>query len=116
MFRILKAKIQRHTRSQFLRFPPSDLFEHIHTDIVNPLGISNEYNYVCTFIDRSIKWIEAIPMKNIISESVAKAFVGNLVSRFGVLLSLTSDCETQFISALFYEILILFESRTQSHN
>lgn len=48
-----KNKVIRHTKSEFGKFPPSDRFEHVHTDIVGPLEESEEYQYLCTFTNRA---------------------------------------------------------------
>jgi cleavage and polyadenylation specificity factor subunit 1 len=98
-----KSKINRHSRAPLEKFPPSDRFHHVHTDITI-LPESNGYRYLVTFIDRATRWPEAIPVKNITALTVAKVFVNHWVSRYGVPHILTSDRGKQFRSKLFDEL------------
>lgn len=99
-----KSKITRHTKSPIGSFPPSDRFEHVHVDLVGPLPISDGFRYLCTFIDRSTLWTEAIPILDISAENVARVFYRNWVARYGVPLRITSDRGPQFRSQLFNEL------------
>ena len=54
-----------------------------------------------TVIDRYTRWPEAIPLKNIEAQTVARAFVHNWVARFGVPANITSDRGSQFTSELW---------------
>ena len=97
------AKVQRHTRSELHQFPNSDRLEHVHTDIVGPLNESEGYTYLCTFIDRSTKWIEATPTRDVTAETIARTFFDTWISRYGVPLRVSSDRGAQFTSELFQE-------------
>lgn len=100
-----KSKIHRHTRSEPGSFPiPNGRFEHIHMDIVGPLPPSNGFQYILTIVDRFTRWPEAYPISNMTATTIAKTFVEQYISRFGIPLKLTTDRGSQFESKLFTEL------------
>lgn len=103
-----RNKIYRHTRSPSVPIPiPKGRFNHIHIDIIGPLPISETKRYILTIIDRFSRWPEAYPMEDINTKTIAKIFVQNYVSRFGVPTDITTDQGTQFESRFFAELLKL---------
>jgi transposase InsO family protein len=79
---------------------PARRFSHIHVDLVGPLPRSADgYSYLFTAVDRSTRWLEAIPLKDMSTASCADALIGGWVSRFGVPSLITSDRGTKFTSA-----------------
>ena len=106
------CKVTRHTVSPPGIFTPvSTRFEHVHVDIVGPLPHSNGYKYIFTCVDRFTRWPEAIPITDINTSTIAKAFIEAWISRFGVPLSLTSDRGSQFESNLWNKISSLLGIR-----
>lgn len=103
------TKVTRHTKSELENFPKASRFEHIHLDVV-VLGPDGEYKYLLTMIDRTTKWIEAIPLKDITAESIAINFFNAWVCRFGSPLKVTTDRGRQFTSELFNELCKLIGS------
>jgi len=95
------------TTRQFTASPlpiavPSRRFSHIHTDLVGPLPTSPEgFNYLMTIIDRSTRWLEAVPLSSTTAAACADALVAGWISRFGVPDNLTSDRGPQFTSQLW---------------
>jgi transposase InsO family protein len=81
---------------------PQRRFTHLHVDLVGLLPTSVEgFKYLFTIIDRSTRWVEAIPVKNIEAATIADALAAGWVSCFGVPAVITSDRSTQFRSAVW---------------
>lgn len=100
-----KAKVSRHVKSGVQKIHiPKGRFEHIHMDIVGPLPVSKGYRYILTIVDRTSRWPEAYPLKDITAGTVASAFLREYIPRFGVPLQITTDQGTQFTSAIFKEL------------
>jgi cleavage and polyadenylation specificity factor subunit 1 len=96
-----RGKIHRHTCLVFLPIPILQRhFSHLHVDLVGPLQYSNNYNYIFTIIDRTSKWMEAIPLSETSAAACAKALTFTWISRFGVPETITSDRGPQFTSNL----------------
>ncbi len=55
--------------------------------------------YILTIIDRSTRWVEAVPLKNMEAATCVENFVTGWVSRFDVPATVTSDRGSQFTSA-----------------
>jgi len=75
---------------------PIRRFEHIHTDLVGPLPISNGYQYCLTIIDRFTRWPEAIPVTDITTETITKRIFEEWITRYGTPARLTTDQGKQF--------------------
>jgi hypothetical protein len=77
-------------------------FCHVHVDLVGPLPASSDVHvYLLTIMDRSTRWVEAIPLCNMEANTCIDAFVANWAARFGVLAMVTTDWGAQFTSALW---------------
>lgn len=99
-----KAKISRHTRSLPRRIDvPDHRLSHVHLDIVK-LSESQGYAYCLTMIDRTTRWPHAVPMRNMLAETVAREFYRHWISMFGTPQVITTDQGTQFESELFQEL------------
>ncbi|XP_050703221.1 uncharacterized protein YagA-like [Eriocheir sinensis] len=98
--------VRHHTVSPPAAFTPrSSRLEHVHVDLVGPLPHSNGYKYLLTCVDRFTRWPEAVPVEDITTDTIARAFVNTWVSRFGTPLSLTSDRGSQFESNLWDKVM-----------
>ena len=101
-----KNKVQRHTVSNVVSFPPTERFQHVHVDIVGPLPTTQQgHRYLITMIDRHTKWPEAIPTDDITADIVAKTVYQHWITRFGCPTTLTSDQGRQFESQLFNNLM-----------
>jgi transposase InsO family protein len=81
---------------------PARRFTHIHVDIVGPLPAATcGSRYLFTVVDRSSRWLEALPMADMAASSCADALIAGWISRYGVPAQLTSDRGTQFTSAIW---------------
>jgi hypothetical protein len=95
-----RGKITRQATAAVQPIPiPGRRFSHIHVDFVGPLPVSKEgYRYLFTVIDRSTRWLEALPVKDLEAAKAADALVAGWIARFGVPVDITSDRGTQFCS------------------
>ena len=97
-----RSKVHKHTRAPLARFEPTERrFNHIHIDLVGPLPESQGNSYLLTAADRFTRWLEAVPIPNMETVTVARAYIQNWVARFGVPQHMTSDRGRQFISELW---------------
>ncbi|XP_076043752.1 uncharacterized protein LOC143026857 [Oratosquilla oratoria] len=66
--------------------------------------LSDDHRYLFTTINRSIRWLEAIPMKDITASSCTTAFLSGCICRFGLPEHVTSYRGTCFISRLWQSL------------
>jgi hypothetical protein len=84
---------------------PERRFTHLHVDLVGLLPTSAEgFKYLFTIIDRSTRWVEAIPVKNMEVATIADTLVAGWVSRFSVPAVIPSERGTQFTLAVWEEL------------
>lgn len=94
------------TPASFL--PPSVSFDHVHIDlVVGPLPHSDTYRYILSCVDRFSRWLEATPITDINTTTIAKTFINTWISRYGVPTTNTSDRGSQFESILWNKIMTL---------
>ena len=71
---------------------PQCRFSHVHMDLVGPLPASADgFIYIFTIIDRTTRWLEAIPLKDMTASTCTSVFMASWVARFGVPATVTSD-------------------------
>ncbi|XP_035764445.1 uncharacterized protein LOC118454313 [Neolamprologus brichardi] len=97
-----RAKVHKHTKAPLEQFfIPGKRFDHVHVDLVGPLPQSKGFTHLLTVVDRTTRWLEAVPLASTIAAVVAKAFLSTWVSRFSPPADITSDRGPQFISELW---------------
>jgi hypothetical protein len=94
-----------HTRLLPQPIPiPQRRFAHLHIDLVGPLQYRNGCNHIFTIIDRTSKWMEAIPFSDTSAAACAHALVFSRITHFGVLEMITSDRGQQFTSNVWSQL------------
>lgn len=85
-------------------------FEKIFLDLVGPLD-KDEYGncYILTLQCELTKYIEAYPLPNKETETVANALVSNFILRFGIPKAIATDRGTEFISQVMEKMCSLLE-------
>ncbi len=95
-----RAKVTKQPAAPLAPFSePARRFAHIHLDIVGPLPASAAgFTHVLTIIDRTTRYLEAVPLRSTSAESCVEAFTANWLARFGVPARVTTDQGVQFTS------------------
>ena len=80
-------------------------FKRVAIDLVGPISPPSEegHRYILTLVDFSTCYPEAVPLKNIYTETVAEALV-DIFSRLAVPEEILSDLGTQFVSDCMREV------------
>ena len=80
-------------------------FKRVAIDLVGPIVPPSEdgHRYILTLVDFATRYPEAVPLKNIDTETVEEALV-DIFSRLGVPEEILSDLGTQFVSECMKEV------------
>ena len=80
-------------------------FRRVAVDLVAPISPPSEkgHRYILTLVDYATRYPEAVPLKNIETETVAEALL-DMYSRLGVPEEVLSDLGTQYISKCMEEV------------
>ena len=80
-------------------------FKRVAIDPVGPISPPSEegHRYILTLVDFATRYLEAVPLKTIDTETVAEALV-NIFSRLGVPEEILSDFGAQFVSDCMKEV------------
>jgi Integrase core domain len=69
---------------------------HIHVNLVGPLPPSQGYKYIFTIVDRTSRWVEAVPLAVTTAAACADALFQYWIMHYGVPAAITSDRGPQF--------------------
>ena len=107
-----KVKITSHTKSKFGKISEPDVrFSVVHVDLIGPFSPSNGKIYYLTCIDKFSCWVEVIPLEDVTTEVVSKAFYENWPSRFRTPQKITSDEGQQFTFQLLKNLSIICSAK-----
>ena len=88
-------------------------FRRVTVDLVGPISPPSDkgHRYILTLVDYATRYPEAVPLKNIETETVAKA-LQDMYSRLGISEEVLSNLGTQFVSKCMEEVSrLLFITR-----
>ena len=87
-------------------------FKRVAVDLIGPIYPSSEkgYRYILSMVDYATRYPDAVPLKNIDTETVAEALL-DMYSRLGFPEEVLSDNGTQFISECMEEVSRLLSIR-----
>ena len=87
-------------------------FKRVAVDLIWPIFPSSKegYRYILSMVDYATRYSDAVPFKNIDTETVAEALL-DMYSRLGFPDEVLSDNGTQFISECIEEVSRLFSIR-----
>jgi hypothetical protein len=81
---------------------PARKFSQVHMDLVGLLPASSDgHVYLMTIIDRSTRWLKAVPLCNMEASMCTDAYIANWVASFGVPATVTTDRGAQFTPSLW---------------
>ena len=83
---------------------PDRRFSDVQIDVVGPLPESEGMKYLLTILDRTTRWLEALPMAEATALNCCNAFLRGWVQRHGLPKRATSDNGTTFISNLWQDL------------
>jgi len=95
-------------RSKLQIYNAGTPFERLQMDILGPFPVSVSGNkYLLVVSDCFTKWVEAFPIRNFRTKTIAEILVNQVISRFGVPLEIHTDQGRNFDSRLFLELALL---------
>lgn len=110
----------RAARGKLGQYLVGEPLERVAIDILGPLPRTEKGNkYIVIISDYFTRWIEAYPVKNQEAITIAKVFMEEFISRYGVPLQVHTDQGRQFESTLFQDLckmLRIEKTRTTPYN
>ena len=79
-------------------------FRDLQLDIVGPLPPSEGKRYLMTILDRTSRYVHAIPLESATASACAQGFIREWVPHFGLPYKATSDSGNVFVSQIWKEL------------
>ena len=97
------VKVHKHTKIPPVNRPiPGRRFTQLMVDVVGPLPKSAKgMTHLLTIIDRTSRYVQAVPMPEATAESCCQAFLEGWVAQFGLCRNIISDNGNTFIAKLW---------------
>ena len=115
------TKCQKSKYSRYIKEPmvitttASSAFQKIYLDVVGPLDRDIDGNcYILTIQCELSKFVQAIPLKNKETVSIANAFVRHFILIYGIPEIIATDRGTEFISATMEQVCKLLDIKKLS--
>ena len=99
-----KKATQRQRKAPLVYQPPPQYaLQSVSTDIVGPLNPPSDksHKYILTIIDLYSRYLVAVPVKDVLAETIAKKLVKHWIMKLGTPRILLSDRGVQYESQLF---------------
>lgn len=101
-----------HTEPLSITSTASTAFQKVFLDLVGPLETDiNGNKYILTIQCDLSKFVEAYPLVNKETVTVATSFVKHFILRYGIPLEIVTDQGTEFMSSVFTEVCKILEIR-----
>ena len=94
------------TKGLVPRVPLGDMpFRRVTVDLVGPISPASKkgYRYILTLVDYATRYPEAVPLKNIETETAVKALL-NMFCRLGTPEKIRCDLSSKFVSQCMEEV------------
>ena len=110
----------RMNRAELENIRVGEPLERVGMDITGPFPVTKYGNkYILVVMDYFTKWVEAYPIPDQESSTVARCLVNNFISRFGIPKILLTDRGSNFESKLFQQLcqlLGIYKTRTTAYH
>ena len=94
----------RRTRAPLKSIPVGGPFERVGVDLMELPLTTLGNRYVIVFLDYLTKWVEAYPLPDQTSETIARVLVDRVICRHGVPRELLSDRGANLLSAVILDV------------
>jgi hypothetical protein len=113
------ARYKNPTRNNVAPMQKMDItvgpWERVGVDLLGPLPITQSKNqYIIVFTDYFTRWVEAVAIPNKEAQTVAVAFIREILCRYGACNELLSDRGKEFLNQMMAEVCKLCEIKKKN--